>query len=54
MRSELRLNEVCGIPGLKFETWGTQLVWLRIIATAGPSTSLRLAQDDGLTERGNR
>ena len=41
------LAEEFSIPGLKGETWGTQGFWSPIgQATAGPSTTLRSAQDD--------
>jgi hypothetical protein len=49
MRSEHRLNEVCGIPGLKFETRGTQHFLVNEGGNAGPSTSIAaatFAQDD--------
>jgi hypothetical protein len=43
------LAEEFSIPGLKSETWGTQAFWSPIEqATAGPSNSLRSAQDDSI------
>jgi len=38
-------GEICGIPGLKGETWGTRLrdVKARAEANAGPSTPLKNA-----------
>jgi hypothetical protein len=42
-------EEVRGFPGLKSETWGTQIdatAKTSAKATADPSTALRFAQDD--------
>ncbi len=39
-------NEVRGFPGLKSETWGTERGGGLRVGEAGPSTSLRSAQDD--------
>jgi 4-diphosphocytidyl-2-C-methyl-D-erythritol kinase len=42
-------NEICGFPGLKGETWGTQLFWRTNGGEAGPSAAVAAAtsaQDD--------